>query len=354
MEKIRKIIHVDMDAFFASVEQRENPEFIGKPLIVGGNRDRGVVAAASYEARKFGIFSAMPVKIAKEKCSDLIIVPPNFDLYKSVSEQIRNIFLEFTDLVEPLSLDEAYLDVTVNKKHFKYATQIAKEIKKLIKAETNLTASAGVSFNKFLAKTASDINKPDGMFVITPEMAEQFIEKLLVSKFFGVGNVTAQKMQQLGIKNGKDLKTKELGFLVKNFGKNGQYFYNIARANDNRKVEPNKTRKSLGVERTFEKDITNYSEILTQINLLSSVLHKRIIKNGYFGKTLTLKIKFSDFTQLSKSKTISENIDNKILIQSIAVKLLDLVNLESKRIRLLGITVSNSNSKPSLQLLLNF
>ncbi|MFC2086184.1 DNA polymerase IV [Bacteroidota bacterium] len=355
MEKLRKIIHVDMDAFFASVEQRENPEYINKPLVVGGNRERGVVAAASYEARKFDVYSAMSIKVALQKCPELIIVKPNFELYKEVSRQIRQIFHDYTALVEPLSLDEAFLDVTINKTNHQYATQIAKEIKIRIFEEMQLTASAGISFNKFLAKMASDVNKPDGFYVIPPENAIDFIEKLPIHKFFGVGKVTASKMQQLGIKNGKDLRSKDLTFLIKTFGKAGQYYFNIAQAKDERPVQPKRRRKSLGVEHTYDKDISMRSEILLKINELADILNDRLIRNAFFGKTITLKIKYADFTQITRSKTISYNIDNLILIRSLAVEQYETVEKNNKSIRLLGITISNQiENSNNWQLSLNF
>lgn len=355
MEKPRKIIHVDMDAFFASVEQRENPEYKNKPLVVGGNRERGVVAAASYEARKFDIHSAMSIKVALRKCPELIIVKPNFELYKQVSGRIRKIFNEYTDLVEPLSLDEAFLDVTESKTKHDYATQIAKEIKTRIFEETKLTASAGVSFNKFLAKMASDVNKPNGYYVIPPENAIDFIEKLAIHKFFGVGKVTASKMLQLGIKNGKDLRSKDLPFLIKNFGKVGQYYFSIANAQDDRPVQPDRKRKSLGVERTYDQDLIAFSDILLKIDELSEMLIDRLIRNSYFGKTITLKIKYADFTQITRSKTMNTIIDNLVLIRSIAVELYNSVEENNKSIRLLGITISNQiENSDNSQLSLGF
>ncbi len=309
-KNLRKIIHIDMDAFFASVEQRDNPELRGKPIAVGGLGSRGVVAAASYEARKYGVYSAMPAKTAKRKCSFLIFVKPRFEAYKQVSDQIRQIFLEYTDLVEPLSLDEAYLDVTTHKKGKPSATLIAKEIKQRIKNETGLTASAGISINKFLAKIASDFNKPDGIYLIKPENAETFVEELTIEKFFGIGKVTANKMHQLGITQGKDLKKFTEFELIRKFGKQGSYYYNIARAIDNREVKPNRLRKSVGAENTFEYDIEDTNEMKQELLSIAQTLIKRIEKSKSFGKTLTIKVKFSDFRQITRSKTNKIEIDS--------------------------------------------
>ena len=301
---VRKIIHIDMDAFFASVEQRDNPELRGKPVAVGGSRERGVVAAASYEARKYGVYSAMPSAIAYRKCPNIIFVKHRFDVYKDVSNQIRKIFLDYTDLVEPLSLDEAYLDVTSNKKCMTSATLIAKEIRQRIKESTQLTASAGISINKFLAKTASDINKPDGITLIKPDEAERFIESLKIEKFHGIGKVTAKKMSRMGIHTGSDLKTKSLPFLQKNFGKAGIYYYNISRGIDDRIVNPNRIRKSLSIENTFDRNLTSLAEVKYELDNLSTSLFIRIEKSKSYGKTLTIKLKFDDFTQITRSKTI--------------------------------------------------
>ena len=292
-----------MDAFFASVEQRDNPEYKGKPIAVGGLSSRGVVAAASYEARKYGVYSAMPAKTAKKKCPFITFVRPRFEVYKQVSNQIRQIFLEYTDLVEPLSLDEAYLDVTQHKKGKPSATLIAKEIKQRIKEETELTASAGISINKFLAKIASDYKKPNGLFLIKPEEAEAFVEQLPIEKFFGIGKVSAEKMHSLGIFNGLDLKRLSEYDLIKHFGKQGSYYYHIARAIDNREVQPNRERKSVGAENTFETDIENPEEMLEQLEKIAQTLMGRIERVKLYGRTLTIKIKFSDFKQITRSKT---------------------------------------------------
>jgi len=354
--KYRKIIHIDMDAFYASVEQRDNPDLRGKPVIVGGESDRGVVAAASYEARKFGIHSAMPTKIARQRCPDLVIVKHRFDVYTTVSKQIRNLFTEYTDLVEPLSLDEAFLDVTSNKKGIPSATLIARELKKRIKQETQLTASAGVSCNKFLAKIASDIKKPDGLYVIPPEKAEKFIEKLEIEKFFGIGRVTAAKMHELGIQNGGDLKKWEKADLIRLFGKNGSYFYDVARAVDNRPVNPERIRKSIGTEYTFEKDLETVNEIESELYSIEQELIRRITRAGRSGRTLTLKVKFSDFQQITRSITIPEEINELDTLRKISKEILKKTDLSGKKVRLLGLTVSNleeENDRENAQLTLN-
>lgn len=347
-----------MDAFYASVEQRDNPSLKGKPVAVGGSSDRGVVAAASYEARKYGVRSAMPSSIAVRNCPHLIFVKPRFDAYKAVSNQIREIFLDYTDLVEPLSLDEAYLDVTHNKKNMPSATLIAKEIKKRIKEQTGLTASAGISINKFLAKTASDVNKPDGLFLIPPDKAEAFVETLPIEKFFGIGKVTAQKMHKMGIKNGLDLKQYSEADLVTRFGKPGRYYYKIARAIDDRDVNPNRIRKSLGAENTFEKDLTRISEIRQELEALKATLIHRMERSNTKGKTLTLKVKFSDFQQITRSKTISKWIENEKQITSLYEELLTTFDTSNVEIRLLGLSLSNLNHEMeepvSYQLTLEF
>ncbi len=358
MLKHRKIIHIDMDAFYASVEQRDNPEYKNKPIVVGGLGARGVVAAASYEARKYGIFSAMSGKMAKRKCPFVIFVKPRFKVYKAVSKQIRSIFHEYTDLVEPLSLDEAYLDVTRHKKGKPSATLIAIEIKKRIKSELNLTASAGISINKFLAKVASDYKKPDGLFLIKPEDAESFVEKLPIEKFFGVGKVTAQKMHKLRISNGLDLKALSLNELIKHFGKQGAYFYNIARAIDNREVQANRVRKSVGVENTFETDIDSRQEMLIELKKLSKTLYERLQGNKYFGRTVSLKIKFSDFKQITRSKTYNSKIDSYELLWNAIVQIFNNTDLNKSKVRLLGASVSNavlhSDGKQAMQLTFDF
>lgn len=354
---MRKIIHIDMDAFFASIEQRDHPELKGKPVAVGGAGKRSVVAAASYEARKFGVFSAMPSSIALRKCPELIFVPHRFDVYKQVSRQIRNIFLEYTDLVEPISLDEAYLDVTENKKGLASATEIALEIKKKIKAATNLTASAGVSINKFLAKVASDQNKPDGLFVIKPKAAEDFVDKLPIEKFYGIGKVTAKKMHDVGINFGADLKKITKEELVHRFGKVGSYYFDIARAIDNRPVNPNRIRKSLGAELTYEDDLTENEDILAHTVQIAHILLDRIRRSKTKGKTLTLKLKFNDFETINRSKTVGHYISEEEEIMSISRELIMKELPAKKGIRLIGLTISNlENAQESIpqQLTLNF
>jgi len=339
-ELIRKILHIDMDAFYASVEQRDNPELKGKPVAVGGSKHRGVVAAASYEARLYGVKSAMPSALAYRRCPDIIFVKPRFEAYKEASKQIHNVFKEFTDLIEPLSLDEAYLDVTENKQNMEFAMDVATTIKKRIKEETNLTASAGISYNKFLAKIASDYNKPDGFYVITPKMAEKFIEELPIEKFFGVGKVTAKKMHVKQIFKGADLKKKSKEQLIRYFGKSGAYYYNVARGIDNRKVNPTRIRKSLGAERTLFEDVTDKEELSKHLKKVVAVVIKRLEKTNGAGKSLTLKIKYADFKQITRSTTLPENILSSA-ISEIALNLLnDVPNIE-KGVRLIGLQTSN-------------
>ncbi len=341
MDRLRKIIHIDMDAFFASVEQRDNPGLRGKPVAVGGSAERGVVAAASYEARKFGVKSAMPSVTAKRLCPQLIFVRPRFDQYKNVSRQIREIFEEYTQQIEPLSLDEAYLDVTENFKGIASATEIAREIKAKIKERTQLTASAGVSFNKFLAKTASDVNKPDGLFVIKPNQAAAFVEQLEVRKFFGVGKVTAEKMVQMGIFTGKQLKEKSLEFLVHHFGKAGHYYYEICRGEDHREVNPERVRKSVGVENTFNADYTEPEQLYRELDNILDELYKRLDRGRAYGKTVTLKIKYGDFEQITRSRSSRLLIMGKETIGKLAYDLLNTLLPPEKGIRLMGVTLSN-------------
>lgn len=347
-----------MDAFYASVEQRDNPELKGKPVAVGGTSNRGVVAAASYEARQYGVRSAMPSAIAARKCPDLIFVKPRFEAYKAVSQQIRDIFFEYTDLVEPLSLDEAFLDVTHNKKGMPSATLIAREIKARILEVTSLTASAGISINKFLAKTASDVNKPDGLFLIPPEKAEAYVEQLPVEKFFGIGKVTAEKMHKMGIRTGLDIKQYTEADLIARFGKSGRYYYNIVRAIDNREVNPNRIRKSLGAENTFFKDLTEPDELAKELLRITKTLVQRMERSGTKGKTLTLKVKFHDFQQITRSKTITKWIEGEKQIISLYEELLTTFDTSEFRIRLLGLALSNLNHEAEepagYQLTLNF
>ncbi len=337
----RKIIHIDMDAFFASVEQRDNPELLGKPIAVGGLGTRGVVAAASYEARKYGVYSAMPAKTAKKKCPFLIFVKPRFDAYKQVSNQIRQIFLEYTDLVEPLSLDEAYLDVTTHKKGKPSATLIAREIKERIREETGLTASAGISINKFLAKIASDYDKPDGIYLIKPEDAEAFVEELPIEKFFGIGKVTAEKMHKMGISFGKDLKKITEFELIRKFGKQGSYYYHISRAVDNREVKPNRLRKSVGAENTFEYDIADTNEMKQELLSIARILIQRIEKSKSYGKTITIKVKYSDFKQITRSKTLKNELVNFEQLWKQSLELFNSIDFSGNQVRLLGISVAN-------------
>jgi len=341
---LRKIIHVDMDAFYASVEQLDNPELRDKPIAVGGSEERGVVAAASYEARKFGVRSAMSSIIAKRNCPDLIFVKPRFERYKEVSNQIRAIFLEYTDLVEPLSLDEAYLDVTENKKGNPSATLIAREIREKIKIKTGLNASAGISVNKFVAKIASDVNKPNGQKTVNPEEVEEFLEKLEIRKFYGVGKVTAEKMYRLGIFNGFDLKQKSEEFLTKHFGKSGSHYYNVVRGIHSSEVKPNRIRKSLGAERTFDENISSEIFMLERLENIAEEIERRLKKSKVAGKTVTLKIKYSDFTQHTRSKTIPYFISSKELILDISKELLFQEKMKES-VRLLGISLTNLNTE---------
>lgn len=340
-DNIRKIIHIDMDAFYASVEQLDNPELKGKPVAVGGSGERGVVAAASYEARRFGVKSALSSKVAMRKCPELIFVKPRFYRYKEISNQIRNLFLEYTDLVEPLSLDEAYLDVSYTKKGKPSATLIAKEITARIYAETGLTASAGVSYNKFLAKVASDVNKPNGIFVVTPDQAQEFIDKLEVRKFFGIGKVTAAKLNQIGIWFGADLKNLERLELIRMFGKAGNYYYDICRGEDNRPVLASRERKSVGAEQTFLTDLFYLNDLEAELLKICDILWERIVHTNLKGRTLTLKFKYSDFEQHTRSKTISDFFLSKAKLISEGKLLLNAGGGFSKGIRLLGLTVSN-------------
>ena len=339
---MRKIIHIDMDAFYASVDQRDFPELRGKPLAVGGSPDgRGVVATASYEARKYGVKSAMSSRNALQLCPDLIFTYPRFEVYKEVSNHIRSIFRRYTDLIEPLSLDEAYLDVTDDKLGIGSAIEIAKEIKQAIQDELNLTASAGVSVNKFVAKIASDINKPNGLTFIGPSKIVTFLEQLPIHKFFGVGKVTAKKMNQMGIFTGKDLKRFSELEMVQHFGKSGRFFYSIVRGEDDRPVKPNRISKSIGVEDTFESDLHEYEDMVFEIKRIAEKLYKRLDKAEKFGKTVTVKIKFADFTQITRSKTTVFSLDSQALIESHALGLLDKVDMQDQRVRLLGVTISN-------------
>ena len=356
LENIRKIIHIDMDAFYASVEQHDNPELRGKPVAVGGSRERGVVAAASYEARKFGVRSALSSKVAKRKCPGLIFVKPRFARYKEISNQIREVFFEYTDLVEPLSLDEAYLDVTYAKKGKPSATLIAQEIRKRIFDETRLTASAGVSYNKFLAKVASDVNKPNGIFVITPDKAQEFINNLEVRKFFGIGKVTSEKLNKTGIWFGRDLKQIDRFELVRLFGKSGNYYFEICRGIDQRPVEPARERKSVGAEQTFSTDLFSEKELETELLQIAEILWERYERSNAKAKTLTLKYKYADFEQHTRSKTNPGWFSTKNELEAEAKGLLQSENF-TKGIRLLGLTFSNfqhEERRETVQLIIEF
>jgi DNA polymerase-4 len=343
-EQQRRIVHVDLDAFYASVEQRDNPELRGKPVAVGGSRERGVVAAASYEARRFGVHSAMPSVTARRKCPELIFVKPRFDVYREVSRQIRDIFYAYTPLVEPLSLDEAYLDVTENLKDIPYATQVAREIRAKIWEETHLTASAGISFNKFLAKMVSDQNKPNGQFVITPEMAPAFVESLPVGKFHGIGPATARKMNELGIFTGLDLKAQSLDFLQERFGKAGTHYFWIARAVDHRPVQPDRLRKSIGAETTFGKDLESLEEMKAALQPIMDKVWRHCEQTGVRGRTVTLKVKFSDFQQITRSRTFPGYVESQSGLDQASVDLLRQLFPLDKSVRLLGVSLSALNT----------
>lgn len=333
-----------MDAFYASIEQRDNPEIRNKPVAVGYSGDRGVVASASYEARKYGVKSAMPSKVALRKCPHLIFVSNNFDVYKSVSRQIMDIFHEYTDLVEPLSLDEAFLDVTNNFKNIPSATEVAKEIKRRIFEETSLTASAGVSFNKFLAKIASDYNKPNGLYIIKPQHAEKFVEELPIEHFFGVGKVTGLKMHRLGIKTGWDLKQRSEQQLIQLFGKAGSIYYQNARAIDNRDVNPNRIRKSVGSENTFSTDLDSLQELLSELDIIAQDVTRRIKRSSFMGKTITLKIKYSDFKIITRSKTLPIYVTDYETLFDIGKELLEGIDLTPK-IRLMGLSIKTNETQ---------
>jgi DNA polymerase IV len=340
----KKIIHIDMDAFFASVEQLDNPSLKGKALAVGGGRERGVVAAASYEARQFGVYSAMSGALAKKKCPQLIFVKPRFERYKEISQKIKAIFYDYTDLVEPLSLDEAYLDVTENKKGNPSATLIATEIRQRIYEELGLRASAGISINKFVAKVASDINKPNGQKTIPPEDVLSFLEALPIEKFYGIGKVTAAKMYNLGIFKGADLKSKSLTFLTENFKKSGTYYYNIVRGLQKSDVKLHRLRKSVAAEHTYSKNLTSEIFMLEKLETISKELEQRLTRSKVSGKTITLKIKYSDFKMQTRSKTVPYFVkDSAILLETVKELLFQEKVLNS--VRLLGISVTNLNTQ---------
>jgi DNA polymerase IV len=343
----RKIIHVDMDAFYASVEQLDNPELRGLPIAVGGGT-RGVVAAASYEARKFGVRSAMSSILAKKRCPHLIFVKPRFERYTEISRKIRNIFLDYTDKVEPLSLDEAYLDVTVNKKGNPSATMIAREIRQRIFEETGLTASAGISVNKFIAKVASDYNKPNGQKTVNPDEVLQFLEDLPIGKFYGVGKVTTEKMYQLGIFTGKDLKAKTEEFLAQHFGKAGGYYYHVVRGIHNSEVKSDRIVKSVGTEHTFNENLVSEVFMLEKLEHIADELVRRLQKKKIAGKTVTLKIKYSDFTVQTRSKTLHYFISDKSLIMEVVKELL-YQERPKESVRLLGISLGSLNNEAGVK-----
>jgi DNA polymerase-4 len=348
-DSTRKIIHIDMDAFFAAVEQRDYPEYQNKPIIVGGKpNSRGVVATCSYEARKFGIHSAMPSSQAYRLCPQAIFVKPRFEAYKEASSTIREIFSEYTELFEPLSLDEAYLDVSNASIQNGSATLIAKDIKKSIFTETRLVASAGISYNKFLAKIASDLDKPDGLYLITPEQGRQFVENLAVGKFHGVGKATEKKMHALGIKTGGDLRKQALVFLLQNFGKAGQYFYNISRAIDYRPVNNHRPCKSIGVETTFQVDILNRQDIVSCLNELLKKVIKKLNDKQLSAQTLTIKIKYQDFVQVTRSLTLSNSLSGMIETTSVFDSLLKNTDIGERKVRLLGVSLSSLSDKSQL------
>ncbi len=347
---LSKIIHIDMDAFYAAVEQRDNPSLRGKPVAVGGTPDsRGVVATCSYEARRFGIHSAMSCAQAYRLCPAIIFVPPRFEIYRGISQQIRRIFLQYTELVEPLSLDEAFLDVTSNKPRIISATWIAQEIRQKIRLETGLTASAGVSFNKFLAKIASDVQKPDGLTVVTPEQSHQFIARLPIRRFHGVGRVTEKKMQRLGILTGADLRERSLEELGRHFGRSGEHYYNISRGIDQRPVVPNRVRKSIGKETTLPEDVADFGQMLTIIGGLAQQLAALLQSKQTSGMTLTLKVRFSDFQIVTRSISRDAPIECSDDILTLAERLLNKTEAGNRPVRLLGVTISSLTNDVPLE-----
>jgi DNA polymerase-4 len=337
----RKIIHVDMDAFYASVEQRDNPELRGKPVAVGGSRERGVVAAASYEARKFGVRSAMPSVTAKRQCPDLIFVKPRFEIYKAVSQQIREIFEEHTPIIEPLSLDEAYLDVTENLQGIPLARDVALAIRAKIKEVTGLNASAGISYNKFLAKLASDHRKPNGQFVIPPEAGLAFVETLPVGKFHGIGPATSAKMNSLGLHTGRDMRNQTLAFMQATFGKAGAYYYWISRGIDDREVRANRIRKSIGAESTFFSDLIELDDMVAELQPLIDKVWQLCKNKGARGRTVTLKMKFNDFEIITRSRSLSGAISSRDDLTRLSIELLQSEMPSPKPVRLLGVSLSS-------------
>ena len=338
---IHKIIHIDMDAFFVSVEELDNPSLKGKPVVVGHDGPRGVVSTANYVARQYGVHSALPIAVAHRICPNLVVVEPHFSRYKEVSRQVHAIFHEYTDIIEPLSLDEAYLDVTDNKRGMDMAVDMAREIKQRIKEVTGLTASAGVSYCKFLAKVASDFRKPDGLCTVHPERAIEFIDNLKVEQLWGVGEMTAQHMHRLGVYTGKQLRALTLQQLTAQFGKMGRVFYDFARCIDPRPVVTEWVRKSVGCERTYVSDLTRLDDMLAELELLADELESRLARNSFRGRTLVLKVKFSDFRQTTHSITENVVIEHKEHIMAMVRQLLQEVDLQQRAVRLLGITVTN-------------
>jgi DNA polymerase-4 len=338
---MRKIIHIDMDAFYASVEQRDNPQLRGKPIAVGHGARRGVVAAASYEARKFGVRSAMPSVTAQRQCPALIFVAPRFDVYRAVSLQIRDIFADYTPMIEPLSLDEAYLDVTENLRGLPTATATAAEIRQRIFEVTGLTASAGISYNKFLAKLASDYRKPNGQYLVAPDKGAAFVEHLAVGKFHGIGPVTAEKMNRLGIQTGADLRTKSVEFLSQHFGKSGPWYYEISRGEDDRPVRPDRERKSSGSETTFADDLTDASAIEREVLGQADEVWAWCQKANAYGRTITVKIKFADFQQATRSRSVAGPVSSQAQLHDVSLGLIRSVLPAEKGIRLVGVSVSN-------------
>jgi len=338
---LRRIIHVDMDAFYASVEQRDDPSLRGVPLAVGGSSERGVVAAASYEARRFGVHSAMPSVIARRRCPELVFVRPRFDVYKAVSQQVHAIFARYTPSIQPLSLDEAYLDVTTPLLDRGSATAIAAEIRAAIRDETGLTASAGVSYNKFLAKLASDHRKPDGLFVITPRMGPGFVEALPVGKFHGIGPVTAARMNALGIHTGLDLRERPRAFLAQHFGKSSDYLYGVARGVDDRPVQADRVRKSVGAETTFERDLLHWDEVAPALAPVFAKVWNACSRGGHAGRTVTVKLKYADFQQITRSQSNAGPIDARATLEQVSLGLLRPLFPPPRGVRLLGVTLSS-------------
>jgi DNA polymerase IV len=342
---VRKIIHIDMDAFYASVEQRDDPALRGRPVAVGYAAKRGVVVAASYEARKFGVRSAMPSNTALRKCADLMFVPPRFEVYRAVSREIKTIFADYTHLIEPLSLDEAYLDVTDNIRRLPTASATAAEIRARIFAQTGLTASAGISYNKFLAKLASDHKKPNGQFVIPPGMGAVFVENLSVGKFHGVGPVTAEKMNRLGIHTGTDLRKQSVAFLQQHFGKSGSWYHAIARGEDDRPVVSDRPRKSSGSETTFQNDLTESDAIEAGVLAMADEVWAWCEKADSYGRTVTVKIKYADFQQATRSRSLASTVTAQAILRQISIDLVQSVFPLAQGVRLVGVSVSNFSEK---------